>query len=125
LTTPDNAGKCYQEYDPTAEDLNALLATDGGVIHIADLGEVFAMKEIGPDLIIVSDSGVWAISGSEANGNFQADAFSVRKILDQGTIGKESIVVAESTLLWWAEGRYLGACTRGEYVRRSSNRPNH
>jgi hypothetical protein len=104
LEDTDKAGLCYQEYDPTAEDLNALLATDGGVIHIADLGEVYWMDQVGQDLIIVSNTGVYAISGATGRGNFQADEFSVRKITNEGTIGRESVVEAENSLFWWGDG---------------------
>lgn len=103
LTDIENAGKCFQEQDPTAEDLNALLATDGGRIHIADMGRVYGAKQLGQDLIFISSTGVYAISGS-SGGNFQADDFTVRKITDQGAIGKESIIEAEGSLFWWAEG---------------------
>jgi len=104
LTDLNHIGDCHQEYDPTAEDLNALLATDGGVIHIADLGEVMYMESIGADLVVFANNGVWAISGGEAHGNFQADSHSIRKISDQGTIGRETVVVAQGTAMWWGEG---------------------
>lgn len=113
LTSSDNVGLCYQEYDPTSEDLNALLATDGGTIRIAGIGEVLAMEEVGSDLIIISNNGVWAISGGEASGNFQADSFSVRKVSDQGAIGRRTIIVAESVLIWWGEGG-IWAMSRSE-----------
>lgn len=104
LNDPEKAGNCYQEHDPTAEDLNALLATDGGVIQIADLGEVLHLEAIGSDLVIVSDNGAWAIAGAEQNGNFQADSFSVRKITDQGTIGSQTVISSEGAMLWWGKG---------------------
>jgi len=104
LTDLANAGKCYQEYDPTAEDLNALLATDGGVIHIADLGRVYRLIEVGTDLIVVASNGIWAISGVETKGTFTADSFSVRKITREGCSSKESIIETEGQLWWWGEG---------------------
>jgi hypothetical protein len=104
LTDLTKIGNCYQEYDPTAEDLNALLATDGGKIHIADLGTVYDAKAIGQDYVLFSSNGVWAISGGDARGNFKADDFSIRKITDQGTIARDSVVVAEGAAFWWGEG---------------------
>lgn len=104
LTDRKNAGICYQEYDPTAEDLNALLATDGGVLNVADMGHVYKMEPVGNDLIVMAANGVWAVSGEAARGNFQADKFSIRKITDQGVVSKESIVVTEGVVTWWGEG---------------------
>jgi len=104
LTDRANAGLCYQEYDPTAEDLNALLATDGGVIKIADMGQVYKMVVVGNDLLIMAANGVWAIAGEASRGNFQADKFSVRKVTDQGVVSRESIVVSEGVVTWWGEG---------------------
>lgn len=104
LDSPEDAGKCYQTYDPTAEDLNALLATDGGEIHVADMGEVLRMRVLGADLIIVARNGVWVIQGGEASGNFQADSFSIRKVTDQGAVSREATLTAEGTLMWWGEG---------------------
>jgi hypothetical protein len=104
LTDRKNAGKCYQDYDPTAEDLNTLLATDGGVLAVADMGQVYRMEPVGNDLVILAANGVWAVSGDAARGNFQADKFSIRKVTDQGTIARESVVVTEGVLTWWGEG---------------------
>lgn len=104
LTDLRKAGLCYQDFDPTAEDLNALLATDGGVIHMADLGGVQKMVQVGQDLLVVSTTGVWAISGDTSRGNFTADAFSVRKITVEGCTSRESIVVTEGNLWYWGEG---------------------
>ena len=103
LTDIENAGKCYQDYDPTAEDLNGLLATDGGVIHIADMGRVYRMVPVGQDLMLVAGNGVWAISGADG-GNFLATQFTVRKISDVGTTSADSVLEAESTLLYWNAG---------------------
>jgi len=97
------AGACYQEQDPTAEDLNSLLATDGGVIHLADMGEVSWADQVGQDLVIVSSTGVYAISGS-SGANFTADDFTVRKITDEGSVSKEAVVEAEGSLFWWSQG---------------------
>jgi hypothetical protein len=103
LTDVENAGKCHQEADPTAEDLNSLVATDGGVIHIADMGQVHRMEANGQDLMLFAANGVWAVSGS-LGGNFQADAFSVRKVTDIGTTARDSVVEAAGSMFYWNQG---------------------
>lgn len=97
------AGRCYQQNDPTAEDLNSLLATDGGRLHIADMGRVYWAGQVGQDLILASNTGIYAISGS-SGANFQADDFTVRKITDEGVISKDAIIEAEGSLFWWSDG---------------------
>ena len=104
LTDIKNANKCYQEYDPTAEDLNALLATDGGVIHIADMGEVYNAVVIGQELVIVSSTGVFSVSGQDGANTFTAEAYSIRKISTDGTVGRDTVVVAEGSMFWWGRG---------------------
>lgn len=104
LTDLKQAGYCYQDLDPTAEDLNALLATDGGVIHIADLGAVYQMVQLRQDLLVVSSTGIWAISGDSRRGNFTADEFSVRKVTAEGATSRQSTVVTEGQMWYWGEG---------------------
>jgi len=103
LVDMTKAGLCYQDQDPTAEDLNALLATDGGVIHISDMGRVQRMINVGQDLVIVASNGLWAISG-EAGGSFTATSFTVRKISDVGTLARDSVLEVVGALYFWNEG---------------------
>ncbi len=103
LTDIDNAGKCYQEFDPTAEDLNTLVATDGGVIHIADIGRVYKLITVGQDLVIVASNGIWAISGTDG-GNFTATDFTLRKVSDIGTTSADSVLEADGVLYFWNKG---------------------
>lgn len=104
LTDLRKAGYCYQDLDPTAEDLNALLATDGGVIHIADLGSVYQMVQLRQDLVVVSSTGIWTISGESARGNFSADAYSVRQVTSEGATSREATVITEEQLWYWGKG---------------------
>ncbi len=103
LTDISVAGNCYQDQDPTAEDLNTLLATDGGIIHIADMGQVHWAGQVGQDLIVASSTGMYAVSGS-SGGDFTADDFSVRKITNDGAVGRQSVLEVEGSVFWWAEG---------------------
>jgi len=103
ITDIARIGKCYQDQDPTSEDLNNLLATDGGLIHIADMGEVYRMITMGQDLVIIAANGAWAVTGS-LGGNFKADDFAVRKLTDNGAVSRDSILLAENTIFWWSLG---------------------
>jgi hypothetical protein len=103
LVDVNKAGLCYQDQDPTAEDLNSLLATDGGVIQIADMGKVIRMIVTGPNLVIIASNGVWSIGGPDG-GNFSATDFTVTKVLDASIIGRDAVVVADGILFLWDKG---------------------
>ena len=96
--TNDDYGICYQQNDPTNEIFNALLPDDGGTIVISDLGKVLRMVPYNGSLLVFSDEGVWEISGSR--GVFTADNYNVRKVSDFECSSPESVVIAESTLMY-------------------------
>ena len=67
------------------------------------MGRVYWASQVGQDLILASNTGIYAISGS-SGANFQADDFTVRKITDEGVISKDAIIEAEGALFWWSAG---------------------
>ena len=93
-------GKCYQEQDPTAEDFNELLDTDGGVLSIPEIGEVHKLVAISGALIVIANNGVWQISGGQEN--FTANTTSVTKVSEVGTVGYKSVVVVEDIAFFWS-----------------------
>ena len=100
---PVQAANCYQKNDPTAEYESALLATDGGVIIIPDMGSAKQFISLEKALIIVADNGVWAITGSTSDTGFTADAYSVDRISNIGCRAAKSIVVANKSVIFWAD----------------------
>lgn len=100
--------KCYQEQDPTAEDLNELLATDGGVVTIPEAGEIIAIQALDLGVLILGTNGVWYISGG--TGNFSADSFISEKVTDAGVISPRSVVRVDNAVLFWSTGG-IYACT--------------
>jgi len=103
LTDLSKANKCYQEQDPTAEDINDLIATDGGKINIDGMARGLRLEPIGIELVIFADNGIWSVSGGETGG-FKATEQQVRKITDIGPMSKDSVVVAESQIFYWSDG---------------------
>lgn len=93
-------GRCYQVNDPTSEDLNSLLDTDGGVIVIPEAGSILALYPIKNSLLIFADNGIWSISGTD--GGFKATDYRVSKVSSIGITGPLSIVDADGTPVWWA-----------------------
>jgi hypothetical protein len=107
LTDINKAGNCYQEQDPTAEQLNSLLATDGGAIEIPDVGRIYKLVPFDRSMVILADNGVWEIVSSDTTG-FTASSFYIRFVTNVGAIGPGSIVEISNGVCYWADsGIYL------------------
>ena len=93
--------KCYQEADPTSEDISDLVATDGGYIVIPDIGNIKKLFPFNESLIIFADNGIWGISGTD--GGFKATDYKVFKITSVGCVSSQSVVEVEGSPLWWSQ----------------------
>lgn len=93
-------GKCYQEGDPTSWEEFDLIATDGGSIKIPGVSSVVKLIPFGKSLLVIARNGVWEIKGEE--GSFSATSNQVEKISDVGCVSADSVVVAESAVMYWA-----------------------
>lgn len=102
VTKRDRIGKCYQDSDPTSEDLNELLPNDGGVIVVPEIGAVKGVYVTDRFLIIFADNGVWSISGS-GDDSFAATNFAVGAVSSVGCVSGDSIVNAGGIVHWWSE----------------------
>ena len=103
----DQFGKCYQSSDPTSEVLSDLLATDGGVVNIQDIGSVYKLFATQKSLLIFSDNGIWSISGSDVS-PFKATEYSVNKVSGIRSVGNSSFVEVQGFPVWWnQEGIYI------------------
>lgn len=103
LTDVSKADKCYQDADPTAEDINELVATDGGYIDIVGISKAQKLISIGSDMIVLAENGVWSISGSGDEG-FSAVSQEIRKVTNVGCIGGDAALEAENTVFYWSSG---------------------
>lgn len=95
------AGKCYQEADPTAEDISDLLATDGGVVPIPEADHIEAITPLANGIMVFAQNGVWFVSGGDSA--FSALNVSVSKVSPIGTKSPMSIIETNDTIFWWSE----------------------
>ncbi len=106
MDTAIKAGNCYQEADPTSEDLNELLDGDGGVIVVPEIGHVHGAVATEQNLFIFATNGIWSVSGASEAG-FKATDFLVQKIgsseTSVGVTGPRSIVKTEAFPYWFSE----------------------
>lgn len=102
-------GSCYQTNDPTAEDFNEELATDGGVIVIQGSGSIYNLFPIQNGLLVFAANGIWIIRGNEGLG-FTATDYSINKISAVQSISATSIVSINGIPMFWnEEGIYIVA----------------
>ena len=94
--------KCHQSADPTSEDDFALVATDGGFIKIAEAANIVKLVVARASLVVIAENGVWEITGPD--GVFKADEYSISQVTNIGCSSPDSVVVAEDTVIYWAEG---------------------
>jgi hypothetical protein len=99
-------GDCFQLNDPTSDNLNQTLPTDGGVISIPEVGTVIKLFTIQNSLLVFGTGGVWAITGSSGVG-FTADDYAVVKMSSTGALSPLSFVDLYGAPIWWTtEGIY-------------------
>lgn len=94
-------GRCYQNNDPTNEEISDLLPSDGGVIQIRDMGKIDKMFPAFQSLLIFARNGVWRVSGS-SNGPFKADDYAVERISNYGQEAPQSYVNVRGVPAWWS-----------------------
>ncbi len=92
--------KCYQEADPTSEQVSDLIDTDGGYIRLDGAYNIQAMVNVSTGLAVFAENGVWMISGG-GDYSFTANAQLINKVSEQGCISPDSIVLVEGTLMFW------------------------
>lgn len=100
------AGFCYQEADPTSEDISDLIASDGGVIPIPEMAKAVKLVPMGSGILVFGTNGIWYVSGTQAG--FTATDISVSKVNPIGTDSPDSIVEAEGQIFWWSRVGIIG-----------------
>lgn len=101
LDDKSKAGFCYQEADPTSEDISDLIATDGGVIPIPEMSKLLRLVPVGNGIVAFAQNGVWYISGTQSG--FTALDYAVSKISPIGTKSPLSIIDVEGQIYWWSD----------------------
>jgi hypothetical protein len=101
LLSDDRAAKCFQEADPTAAEINDLIATDGGFLPIPGVGQVFHLEEFSNGVIILASNGVWYITGAEIGSAVTATSIRLDKVHSSGALSASSVVQAEGQLYYF------------------------
>lgn len=102
------AGLCYQEADPTSEDISDLVATDGGVIEIPEAQRIVRLEAIGQGVMVIATNGVWYVYGGDG-GAFKATDIAQEKVNPIGCKCPLSVVQTDSNIFWWSEAGIMTA----------------
>lgn len=100
LISPDRDGNAFQEADPTAEDINDLVDTDGGFLPMPGVGEIFTLREIGNGIAVIASNGVWFVTGADGSG-LTATNIKLAKAGSVGALSASSVVEAEGSLMYF------------------------
>jgi hypothetical protein len=95
------AGRCYQQNDPTSEEISDLLDTDGGVISIPEASNILKLHVFGSSIFVFAENGVWQIMG--VDGVFKATEYSISQVSQIGINNPQSFVSVEGVPIWWSK----------------------
>jgi len=93
--------ECYQEADPTAEDISDLIDTDGGYIQLPDAVNIKALIPFKSELLVFADNGVWSINGGPASA-FTATQYQSQFLTNNGALSVNSIVTTPDAVIYWS-----------------------
>lgn len=102
VQTPADFGNCYQVNDPTSQNLNGLLPTDGGVIKVVGTGKIHKLFPIANGMLVFANNGVWFITGSQGIG-FTANDYTVTQISHVKVLSPYSFVDVNGLPMFWNE----------------------
>lgn len=92
--------RCYQEADPTAEEINDVIATDGFVLRPTGMGQPLVMRETAQGLAILCTNGVWALRST--GGAFGATDFKLDKVVELEFNSPQSVAVVDDVVYFCA-----------------------
>lgn len=98
----DSLSKCYQDADPTSEEINDIIETDGGVIHIPEISYIHKLLATRTSLLVFAQNGVWEIFGD--TGGFSATSFQISKVSTIGIESPHSVVETNDAIFYWSKG---------------------
>lgn len=101
VDSKEDLAKCYQEADPTAEDISDLIDIDGGYIQLPDAVNIKALVPFKSELLVFADNGVWAIAGGDRG--FTATEYQSKFLTNNGVLSPDSIVVTPDAVLYWSK----------------------
>ena len=101
LSNKRKAAFCYQDSDPTSENISDLIDTDGGQIPIPEARRILRLVPVGGGVLAFAENGVWSVTGTSSG--FSASSYQVSKVSSSGLEAPNSVVQAEGKVFWWSQ----------------------
>ena len=93
--------KCYQEADPTSEEINDVVDTDGGYVKFPSMGYGKALKSFNRGILVFGDSSVYGLI-SPAEQIFTATSYDIVELSRAGLSSHGSIVSTSDKVFYWS-----------------------
>lgn len=106
LSDKHRAGLCFQEADPTSEQISDPVSTDGGVIPIPEANKIIRLLPQAGGVLVFALNGVWFVTGTESG--FSALDISVNKVSPIGCRAPFSIIEGGTGVYWWSDVGIMG-----------------
>jgi hypothetical protein len=95
-------GKCYQEADPTSDNISDIIDTDGGIIQITEVSQITKLLTTRTSLLVFATNGVWEIYAGDIG--FKATEYQISKVTDIGCTNPGSVVYTDGVVIYWSNG---------------------
>ena len=101
--TEDNNGYnlCYQDADPTSEEISDVLETDGGFVKFQTMGDGVALKTFNRGVLVFGRDVVYGLL-SPNDGRFTALDYDTVELSRAGIIGAKSPVSTGNDVYYWS-----------------------
>lgn len=97
----DNIGKCYQEADPTSEEISDLIDTDGGHVKFQAMGEGLALATFNRGVLVFGREKVYGLL-SPRDKKFSATEYDTVELSSAGLAGSKSVVSVADSVYYWS-----------------------
>lgn len=99
--TGDEYSKCYQDADPTSEEISDVIPTDGGYVKFNNLGEGRCIESFNRGILVFGSNIVYGLI-SPLDKIFTATEYDVVELSRAGIIGDRSAVSTDNMVYYWS-----------------------
>lgn len=101
--TDDNQGyaDCYQDADPTSEEISDIIPTDGGYVKFQTMGDGLALKTFNRGVLVFGRDVVYGLI-SPLDGRFTATEYDQVELSRAGLSGPQSVVSIANYVYYWS-----------------------
>lgn len=93
--------KCYQDADPTSEEIPDIVATDGGIVKFNNIGVGRALETFNRGVLVFGDNIVYGLI-SPVEKVFTATEYDILELSRAGIAGARSIVSTDDMVYYWS-----------------------